>query len=193
MGAQLRLVRLRWVWGTVVAVLAVLAATVVVAMTVAPARAPLPEPEFLKVDKREVTETVEAFVNAWRDADCAAYLAITTQREQERAGITDCAAFEERARAFARTVTDIEFAVTDIRGPDYQYTVTTQERFTVQRDPDDIQLSEPQHVTVEYSYDVVPHDDHWAILWWYETSACAYWSPVLTTQRGPECWTEVSS
>ena len=125
MGAQRRVVRLRWVWGSGVAVLAVLVVAAVVVLTVVPARSTLPEPGFLRADKREVAETVEAFVDAWRDGDCATYLAITTQREQERAGITDCAVFGTRASAFAQTVTDIEFAVTDIRGPDYQYTVTT--------------------------------------------------------------------
>lgn len=77
--------------------------------------------------------------------------------------------------------------ITDISGPRHQYTVTTRERFAVQRDPAGIRLSDPQHVSVEYSYDVVPHDDGWAILWWNDTGICGDWSAVVTKSRRADC------
>lgn len=60
------------------------------------------------------------------------------------------------------------------------------------RDLDGVELAEPQHVTVEYSYDVVPHDDHRAIYWWTDLALCDYWSPVLTESRGATCATPES-
>lgn len=146
-----------------------------------------PEVRPTNADQRDVVDAVETYVDAWKSADCEAYLRITTESEQQQAGITDCVLFDERAQAFLGLASDSDLFVTDIRGPWYQYTVTTRERFTVQQDPDGAALSQPQHVTVQYSYDVVPHDDGWAILWWHEIDLCDDWSGALTIPRGASC------
>lgn len=176
--------RLALIWVGAVAAFATIVGAAVVLFNVATAPMAVPTATPTNDDQRAVIATVEAFIEAWREEDCAAYLAITTQREQEEAGITDCATFDARASAFSAIVADAEIVVTDVRGPEYQYTVKTRERYMVQRDPDGVPLSEPQHVVVEYAYDVVPHDDHWAIYWWSDSGACGYWSPALTTARG---------
>lgn len=172
--------------GAITALVAVIAVAAVLLFGLVTAEA-VPAVTPTSADQREVVAAVQAFADAWREGDCAAYLKFTTQLEQDEAGITDCASFDALSAAFAETVGDMELFVTDISGPWYQYTVTTRERFLVERDPDGNQLSEPQHVTVEYSYGVVPHDDHWAILWWFDDGSCDAWSPVLTTPRGTTC------
>lgn len=138
-------------------------------------------------DERAVVATVRSFTDAWREQNCAAYLEITTQVEQERAGIADCASFDARSAAFTEIVGNIELVVTEINDPRHEYTVTTRERFLVERDTEGNRLSKPQHVTVDYTYRVVPHDDHWAILWWFDDAFCDAWSPILTTPGGATC------
>ncbi|TQJ32633.1 hypothetical protein [Microbacterium sp. SLBN-146] len=176
--------RLAVIWVAAVAAFATIVGAAVVLFTVVTAPSAVPTATPTNDNQRAVIATVEAFIEAWREEDCAAYLVITTQREQEEAGITDCASFDARASAFSAIVADAEIVVTDVRGPEYQYTVETRERYLVQRDPDGVSLSEPQHVVVEYAYDVVPHDDQWAIYWWFESRDCGYWSSALTTTRG---------
>lgn len=90
--------------GSAATVLVVLAVSTVTAV-VTQSRA-LPAAVPANAGQRAVVAAVETFAVAWREGDCAAYLEITTQLEQEKAGVTDCASFDSRAAAFADVVTD---------------------------------------------------------------------------------------
>lgn len=98
------------------ATIAVTAVTAAVFHVTAPFSSAVPAVKPTNADQRAVVATVEAFAEAWQEGDCATYLKLTTQREQDDAGITQCAAFERRADAFGEVVTHSDLTIVDIRG-----------------------------------------------------------------------------
>ena len=109
------------------------------------------------VDERAAIETVQTYDSAWRDGDCDAYVASTTEYFRDYLGIADCETFQVSAAEFAATTSGYELTVTDIETGDGEIVLQTRETYMSSVDEYGSPLPEPQRLSTIFPN--VPHED----------------------------------
>lgn len=115
------------------------------------------------VDERAAIETVQTYDSAWRDGDCDAYVASTTEYFRDYLGIADCETFQVSAAEFAATTSGYELTVTDIETGDGEIVLQTRETYMSSVDEYGSPLPEPQPAQDDYTYVLVSEDGAWLI------------------------------
>ncbi|MCR2791987.1 DUF2510 domain-containing protein [Microbacterium sp. zg.Y625] len=113
--------------------------------------------------ERVAVEVVEAYDEAWSEADCELYFRTTTESFREALDLTDCAAFEAEAERFGAATDEYEIQVDSVEQADGVITVHTTESFLTLTDETGEPLADPEPVASPYEYTLVRADGGWAI------------------------------
>ncbi|MCR2825246.1 DUF2510 domain-containing protein [Microbacterium sp. zg.Y909] len=113
--------------------------------------------------ERVAVEVVEAYDEAWSDADCELYFRTTTESFREALELPDCAAFEAEAERFGAATDEYEIQVDSVEQADGVITVYTTESFLTLTDETGEPLADPEPVASPYEYTLVRSNGGWAI------------------------------
>lgn len=115
-------------------------------------------------DERGAVATVETYERAWQTADCELMFTATTDDYRTELNLTDCDVFDDRASAFADTVTDYTMTVNfaDVQD-DGTVLVNTTESYSSQWDASGNDTGTEKDYTQSWTYTVVQESDNWLI------------------------------
>ena len=154
------------VWVVLGAVLLgmVIAAAVLIPVLLATVGGGSAEPQRPSAEVRDAAvAVVESYDQAWRSADCDAYLAATTEAFRELIQITDCATFEAQAASFTEGIEDYALEVSDVTTNDRVDAVWTTEKYSSRLDAEGNPVDTPIAYEDRYEYIVVEAASGWAI------------------------------
>ena len=114
-----------------------------------------------------IVAAVALYDEAWRNADCDAYFAATTESFRAEVELTDCESFYNQSLTFMSSIEDFTMTVRDVETIGSSVAVSTTETFSSYYDADGNETSEPEQYEDRYEYTVVESGGVWAIDDWF--------------------------
>lgn len=115
-------------------------------------------------NERAAIETIRTYNQAWRDSDCDAYMATTTESLRIALNIAGCASFGPAARPYGESVANFALTATDIERPSAKrMEIKTHETYDALADADGQPVETPYLVDEYWVYTLLLEDDSWVI------------------------------
>ena len=113
--------------------------------------------------QKKAAATLKRYDEAWKSADCVAYLDATTEGFRNRFGLGDCSAFETEAETLDAASDDYTIVINGVRQEGEKLIVSTTETFTALMDDSGAPLDKPTKDSVDWEYVLVAQGSGWVI------------------------------
>lgn len=120
-------------------------------------------PALSEADRAAAVATVQAYNDAWLEADCDGYFASTTEEWQEFLELTDCETFYSSARAWAESIEDYGMEILEVDQVGESAAVSLSETYTSEWDHEGNPLDAPTAFDDRWEYIVIEEDGVWLV------------------------------